>query len=150
MHEGDINGEHLKMPVIVFIPYHLDTETPDDLHKGLLLFIKVMNQVTNLPYILIYCHAGMSFFNRSYFSWFRNTLTSLPRRFRKNIKVLRILHPSFTIRLFFAFLKPFISAKFYKKINYDYTVEDLKSQYPELSLNLPNWLISYEDGILKV
>lgn len=45
--------------------------------------------------------------------------------------------------------KPFISSKFYRKIHYYETVELIKTNYTDVEMYLPNWLVDYEQGIIK-
>lgn len=74
------------------IPYHINLDSEEELHNALLLFIKTMDKVGEVPYILIYCHTGMNLLNRKYFNWFKSIWSTLPRKIRKNIKALYIFN----------------------------------------------------------
>lgn len=42
----------------------------------------------------------------------------MPRMLRKSIHELHVLHPNFWLKSLFAFMRPFVSSKFWRKLHY--------------------------------
>jgi prune family protein 2 len=51
-------------------------------------------------------------------AWFRKAYALFDRRFKKNLKQIFVVHPSFWVRTVLAMCRPFISSKLYEKIHY--------------------------------
>lgn len=51
-------------------------------------------------------------------AWLKGVYDMLPRKYKKNLKKLYILHPTFWVKSFFFFVRPFISSKFWRKVEY--------------------------------
>lgn len=148
--------ETLGHSVIIFIPklaFHaLRTETEEVITRKILLhFVKVTTELVQSDYSIIYCHTAVSILSQQ--SLILEYYKIMPRRYKKNLKKMFILHPQFGIKLFFEFTKLFVSAKFYNKLVYVENITMLQKIFPpyangkymELSTNFVYW----EDTLLK-
>uniref|UniRef100_A0A8C9K2S8 ATCAY kinesin light chain interacting caytaxin n=1 Tax=Panthera tigris altaica TaxID=74533 RepID=A0A8C9K2S8_PANTA len=77
------------------------------------------------------------------------TCSVSPRRLRKNLKSLIIVHPSWFIRTVLAVSRPFISVKFINKIQYVHSLEDLEQLIPMEHVQIPECVLQYEEERLK-
>lgn len=53
------------VPIVVFIPKNLQVDTDAQRERALTYFLRTMDAVCSAPYVLIYCHATMSWFSRT-------------------------------------------------------------------------------------
>eukprot|EP01102_Stenamoeba_stenopodia_P010133 TRINITY_DN3020_c0_g1_i1.p1 TRINITY_DN3020_c0_g1~~TRINITY_DN3020_c0_g1_i1.p1 ORF type:complete len:726 (+),score=187.57 TRINITY_DN3020_c0_g1_i1:179-2356(+) len=134
-------------PVVVLMMKNFVKQT--DTEFLLLYFIFVMDQVVENNYVLVFCNTKSSGDNRPSFSWMRKAYSLFKRKYKKNLKALYIIHPNFSIKLVFKVFKPFVSAKFWKKLVY---IEDLTAifQYIERDqLMLPETVFMHNATIVK-
>jgi hypothetical protein len=55
----------------------------------------------------------------------------MPRFLRKNIHELHVLHPNFFLKSLFVFLRPFLSKKFWKKLHYADSIQDVRGNHAD-------------------
>jgi hypothetical protein len=139
-------------PVIVFIPkLALDKcrhEPEDDIVRRVLLyFILTVDEVVKGPYTLVYCHTAVNILSQT--ALLSEYYRILPRRYKKNLQVLAVIHPTFSIKMFFEFTRMLVSAKFYSKLRYVEDVHALQQLYPGRGWQLPPLFLYWEDLLLK-
>lgn len=83
-------------------------------------------------YVIVYFHQGLNEANKPSTQFLWNSYKELDRNFRKNLKRLYVVHPTWTIRVMWSFFKPFISEKFKNKLVYIFNLDELR---PALGLN---------------
>lgn len=71
------------------------------------------------------------------FTWIKRCYQMIDRRLRKNLKILYLVKPTFWLKTIVIMCKPFISAKFSRKLRLVEDVEDLKKRLPIEQLILP-------------
>ena len=64
-------------------------------------------------------------------------------RYKKNLKRLFIVHPSFWVKMMFGLCRPFISSKFWKKLSYIDDLAELYSFIPRSELTFPEEVLRY-------
>ena len=99
-------------PVIVFIPKlaleklkHLSEEVV--VRRMLLLFIRQADAIVQQHYSLVYCHTSVSLLSQR--ALILEYYHILPRRYKKNLQALLVIHPHWTIRVFFEFTRIFLT-----------------------------------------
>jgi hypothetical protein len=107
--------DHSSRPIVLIAAKRIPGNT--SMQDLLYLFTQQLQHVAQQDYVILYCHTN-SHINFNMFSSLANLYTALPREFRKNLKALYILHPTFWVRSFMTFMYPFISQKFWKKLFY--------------------------------
>jgi hypothetical protein len=65
-----------------------------DLDKTFLYLAKMLDDI-NGPYTVLYFHARAEAENLPSFQWMRYIYDNMPYRFKKNLKALCIVHPTF-------------------------------------------------------
>lgn len=88
-------------------------------------------------YVIVYFHQGLKEDNKPSVQFLWNAYKDLDRSFRKNLKNLYVVHPTFVIRFIWNFFKPFISEKFKNKLVYISSVEELRQALGLNNLILP-------------
>lgn len=94
-------------------------------------------------YVIVYFHQGLNEANKPSIQFLWNSYKELDRNFRKNLKRLYVVHPTWTIRVIWNCFKPFISDKFKHKLVY---ISSLDRLAPALGLNnlkLPDNIYEY-------
>lgn len=117
--------------------------TPEQLF---LYIIDLLDPITDVDYSLVY--VVMSEGKKPAFSFLRKFYGTMTRKYKKNLKQLFVVHPSFWVRTGFQFFRPFISSKFWKKVVY---VNDVRQLYQYMSpsqVKFPLYVTS-QPGFLK-
>lgn len=110
--EGDLVGR----PILVFYAYRLPSNKTFDHQKFLRYLQKTLDKLVELDYSIVYFHYGLRSHNKPPIKWMLRTYQLLDRNYKKNLKQLYIVHPTQFIKIVWKLFQPFISAKFYQKI----------------------------------
>ncbi|XP_048886036.1 rho GTPase-activating protein 1 [Brienomyrus brachyistius] len=117
-------------------------------HHSLLNYMKhTLDQYVESDYTLIYFHYGLTKENKPSLGWFTDVYREIERKYKKNIKALYIVHPTMLIRTLFFLLKPFISLKFGRKINYVNYLSELEDIVKCEQLVIPDIVRQYDEKI---
>eukprot|EP01090_Pellita_catalonica_P023773 TRINITY_DN9973_c0_g1_i2.p1 TRINITY_DN9973_c0_g1~~TRINITY_DN9973_c0_g1_i2.p1 ORF type:complete len:443 (-),score=69.11 TRINITY_DN9973_c0_g1_i2:905-2170(-) len=135
--------DSFRRPVIVVIASHIPAKRLDP-ERLLLYIIRVMDEIVEKDYTLVYCHTQMSGANRPSFNWLRKAYHLFNRKYKKNLKALYIIHPGFWIKATLKFFKPFISSKFWTKLVYVSQVTDIYNYIKPDQIKLPNHVMTYK------
>lgn len=130
-------------PVVVVCGSIPPACTPEQLF---LYIIDLLDPITEVDYSLVY--VVMSEGKKPAFSFLRKFYGTMSRKYKKNLKQLFVVHPSFWVRTGFQFFRPFISSKFWKKVVY---VDDVRQLYQYMSpsqVKFPTYVTS-QPGFLK-
>eukprot|EP01066_Platyproteum_vivax_P012716 Platyproteum_vivax@DN5775_c0_g1_i1.p1 len=123
-------GTDLKdRPVYMFAPCFVKKES-EQIRRAILYVISTMNSELSVDgtvdYILIYCNTLMSFTDAT-FSWMLKCWRCFPRRFKKTLKGLYIVHGDGPFRALVSAVRPLVSVKFWLKLHFVAKLEDLRS-----------------------
>ncbi|XP_050359215.1 protein prune homolog 2 isoform X2 [Nymphalis io] len=120
--------------LIVFSACHLpDTARPDYRYVMDNLFLYVMWSLERLvtdEYVLVYLHGSAGRRRMPTFAWLHECYKLLDRRLRKSLKHLYLVHPTFWLKSFVIVTKPFVSSKFFRKLTYVKSLEELLEKVP--------------------
>mmetsp|Transcript_5552 Transcript_5552/g.8449 ORF Transcript_5552/g.8449 Transcript_5552/m.8449 type:complete len:453 (+) Transcript_5552:9-1367(+) len=113
------------------------------------LFVREADRLVSGPYSLVYCHTHLSVLSQQ--SVVYEFYKILPRKYKKNLSKLYIVHPTMMIRLFFDVgVRWFISEKFYRKLTFVNSIASLQSYIPPVRTKLPPSLLHMEDSAMGV
>ena len=143
----DNNGK----PVLYFLPrlgfIKSQSNSESQLRHMLLLFLKVAHEIVNKcdEYSIVYGHVQLSILSQQplIFKYWQ----MLPRRYKKNLKKLYVLHPKMGIKIFFELSRVFVSTKFYNKLQYVQSIADLEAYISPSVETLPLTYIKFEDEL---
>eukprot|EP00466_Bigelowiella_natans_P009650 jgi/Bigna1/43726/e_gw1.83.15.1 len=140
------SGEDSKgRPIVVFVASHLPAENVD-MDRVLLYIIRVLDPVVSLDYVLIYVHTNIAAANKPSYSWIRKAYGIFNRKYKKNMKNLFLVHPTWWVKALFFFARPFVSSKFYRKVNYVHYLMDMYEEelFVGKKVRIPDHVIKYD------
>lgn len=103
--------------------------------------ITQMKPYVHDDYVIVYFHQGLNEANKPSIQFLWNSYKELDRNFRKNLKRLYVVHPTWTIRVIWNLVKRFISDKFKNKLVYVSSLEQLGQELGQYNLKLPENII---------
>jgi len=115
---------------------------PQQMEKLLMYLVSLVDQISTDGYTVLYCNTNCQAKNRPQFDWMKAAYDQLPRRFKKNIKSLYVLHPNFALKSLTFFFKTFLSPKFWDKVTNVESVDELSQYMPVEKLGLPDEVLS--------
>jgi Rho GTPase-activating protein 1 len=129
-------------PVVVIVAQNVPAKKIN-MDSLLLYVIKVMDDIVERHYALVFCNTNMSASNRPNFAWLRKVYAIFNRKYKKNLKAMYIVHPSIWTKMIIRCFKPFISNKFWRKFNYIDDVSDIYEFVDRDVLRLPGAVITH-------
>jgi len=138
-------------PVVVIVSANFPPPKSTDMERLLLYVIYLMDPIVNDPYILIYVQTNSSSGNsyRPSFKWLRKAYRILNRKYKKNLKLLYVVHPTLWVKAAVKFFKPFISNKFWQKLVYIKEINELFRFVSKDVVRLPEFVYQFESGKMK-
>ena len=118
------------------------------MRRIMLLFIKYADRVVNAPYTLVYGHSATPLLAQT--AVLHSYYKILPRKYKKNLKEMILLHPTFGVRTFFEISRYFVGEKFFRKLHFVSRISQLQRVIKPTQLPLPFDFIAWEEQHLKV
>lgn len=78
-------------PVFCFKAANMPTDPRCDFNKLLRYMKKVMDQIVESDYSIVYLHHGLNSKNKPKLSWLRKVYQAMDRKYKKNLKALSVL-----------------------------------------------------------
>lgn len=118
-------------------------------HERLMEYLKyTLDQYVENDYVIVYFHYGLTSKNKPKLGWMLQMYRELDRKYKKNLKALYLVHPTNFIKLLLNIFKPFISAKFGRKIMYVDYLHKLKEHLHFDQLVVPSLVLEHDAKIL--
>lgn len=95
----------------------------------------------------MYFHQGLKEDHKPSAQFLWNSYKELDRNFRKNLKNLYVVHPTWFIRVIWNFFSPFISEKFRKKLVYISSLDELRQALGLSKLKIPDNISNLDDRL---
>jgi Rho GTPase-activating protein 1 len=130
-------------PVVVVCGAMPANASADDLF---LYIINLLDPITEGDYSVVY--VVMSEGKKPSFSWLRKVYGTITRKYKKNLKQLFIVNPSFWVKAGFQFFRPFVSGKFWKKVVYVSEVRQLYQYMSPTQIRFPDY-VTHQAGFIK-
>ncbi|XP_058460611.1 probable serine/threonine-protein kinase dyrk2 [Malaya genurostris] len=142
LHSGGHNA------IVVFSACHLPDRSRADYHyvmNNLFYYVvKTLEQLVTEDYVLIYLHGASGRGNVPPFPWLKKCYQLLDRRLRKSLKNLYMVHPTFWLKSIVCVARPFISSKFWRKLVYVKTLDELYELVPVERAAVPDKVKNYD------
>ncbi|KAK7590928.1 hypothetical protein V9T40_002541 [Parthenolecanium corni] len=106
--------------------------------------LHTLNQLVTDDYVLVYLHGGTTKDCIPTFSWLKRCYQMIDRKLKKNLKALYLVHPTFWLRTLVTMIKPFISSKFSRKINFVNSLTELGVILPIEEASIPEKVRQYD------
>ncbi|MED6284399.1 hypothetical protein CHARACLAT_018896, partial [Characodon lateralis] len=97
-------------------------------------------------YVIIYLCAGGQKEKLPGIAWLKECYTTIDRRLRKNLKGLYVVHPTWYIKFIMTIIKPFISSKFSRKLQFVSTLQELSHFIPTEHVQVPDCVRQYDQN----
>ncbi|XP_055606286.1 caytaxin [Uranotaenia lowii] len=134
--------------IVVFSACHLPDRSRADYHyvmNNLFLYVvKTLEQLVTEDYVLVYLHGGSNRNNVPPFPWLKKCYQLLDRRLRKSLKTMYMVHPTFWLKSVVWMARPFLSSKFWRKLIYVKTLEELYNLVPVERAAVPDKVKNYD------
>uniref|UniRef100_A0A8C7QMY8 CRAL-TRIO domain-containing protein n=1 Tax=Oncorhynchus mykiss TaxID=8022 RepID=A0A8C7QMY8_ONCMY len=89
-------------------------------------------------YVIVYLCAMAQRNKLPGIGWLRECYTTIDRRLRKSLKALYIVHPTWYIKALITIIKPFISSKFSRKLQFIDRFQELSQHIPIERVQIPD------------
>ncbi|KAM6972859.1 BCL2/adenovirus E1B 19 kDa protein-interacting protein 2-like [Aplochiton taeniatus] len=128
--------------IIVFSSCHLpenNMENYNYIMDNLFRYvIGTMELMVTDSYVIIYLCAAAPRNKLPSMGWLRDCYTTIDRRLRKNLESFYVVHPTWYIKALITVIKPFISSKFSRKLQFISSLEELTQHIPTEHVQIPN------------
>jgi len=139
-----IGGEdRLGRPIVVFVGKRFKSASAN-LEKALLYLILTLDRIVQNEYIVIYFHTLTSAENQISFNFYRYVFDALDRTYRKNLKALYIVHPTFWSRILTWWFATFTASSIKEKIVCLSRIEYLQNVVSLNQLQIPSFVLDYD------
>uniref|UniRef100_UPI0037E7B22D BCL2/adenovirus E1B 19 kDa protein-interacting protein 2-like isoform X2 n=1 Tax=Semicossyphus pulcher TaxID=241346 RepID=UPI0037E7B22D len=98
-------------------------------------------------YVIVYLCAGGQKDKLPGIGWLKECYTTIDRRLRKNLKGFYVVHPTWYIKALATIIKPFISSKFSRKLQFVDTLQDLSLFIPTEHVQIPDCVTQYDRNL---
>eukprot|EP00899_Mesostigma_viride_P012979 jgi/Mesvir1/21682/Mv04103-RA.1 len=140
-----IAGNDLEGRPMVVIKGRQLPVTVMDMQKIRRFIIRTLDDVVRDEYSLVYFHTDVTRAENSPgVLWLIQTFQFLPRRYKKNLKALFVVHPALQLRTLMAALAPWLSDKFWSKVVYIPRVEFLWDYCASSALEVPEYVAEHD------
>ncbi|XP_014896532.1 protein prune homolog 2-like isoform X1 [Poecilia latipinna] len=95
-------------------------------------------------YMIVYLCAGGQKEKLPGISWLKECYTTIDRRLRKNLKGFYVVHPTWYIKVIATIIRPFISSKFSRKLQFVNTLQELSLFVPTEHVQIPDCVLQYD------
>ncbi|KAM3597075.1 uncharacterized protein V6R79_025702 [Siganus canaliculatus] len=95
-------------------------------------------------YVIVYLCAGGQKDKVPGISWLKECYTTIDRRLRKNLKGFYVVHPTWYIKALITIIKPFISSKFSRKLQFVDSLQELSGLVPTEHVQIPDLVTQYD------
>ncbi|KAL7051681.1 hypothetical protein ACKWTF_004570 [Chironomus riparius] len=140
--------------IVVFSACHLPDRSRKDynyvMNNLFYYVIKTLEQLVTDDYVLVYLHGASNRKNSPPFPWLKKCYQLLDRRLRKSLKSCYIVHPTFWLKSLIWMTRPFISAKFWRKMVYVPSLEELYTLVPLERNSIPDKVLAFNARHSKI
>lgn len=128
---------------IVFVSSHLPVETAN-LNRVLMYMVKVCDPLVSKDFNVIYFHTLFRSANKPPFQWLKDLYALFNRKYKKNMKRIFIVHPTFWTKMVLWFAKPFVSVKVWKKLHTITRLREIYQYFDPKTLRIPEAIHKFD------
>jgi len=104
-----------------------------------------MEQYVQNDYTIAYFHQGLKDNSKPSTAFLWQSYKELDRTFKKNLKLLYVVHPTTFFKMVWFFFKPLVSEKFRKKLIYTSSLDELKDTLGLKNLHVPDNIREFDE-----
>lgn len=130
--------------IVVIVASNLPDNTNEVFYDRLLLYlIKLLHRTVDSDYVVVFFNTDVGK-HKLDLNWFRKAYKILIRKYKKNLKRLFVVHPTWWMRMALWFSKPFVSNKFWEKVLYVDQLSVLFQNMNPSAINIPDSIYKYD------
>ncbi|XP_067123073.1 protein GDAP2 homolog [Centruroides vittatus] len=130
-------------PVIVFIGQRFKA-CQVDLEKAVLYLIHTLDPIVQQDYVVVYFHSNTGREHHPSLSFIREVYGCLDYKYKKNLRALYIVHPTFWSRILTWWFTTFTASSIKNKVQSLGGVEYLYYLIPPNQLEIPSFIMDYD------
>ncbi|XP_077364149.1 bcl-2/adenovirus E1B 19 kDa-interacting protein 2-like protein isoform X2 [Festucalex cinctus] len=100
-------------------------------------------------YVIVYLCAGGHKDKLPAIGWLKECYHTIAWRLRKNLKGVFVVHPTWSIKALITIIKPFISSKFSRKLEFVGNLRELSARLPTQHVHIPECVATYDNSLLS-
>uniref|UniRef100_A0A3B3BW13 CRAL-TRIO domain-containing protein n=1 Tax=Oryzias melastigma TaxID=30732 RepID=A0A3B3BW13_ORYME len=100
-------------------------------------------------YVIVYLCSGGQKDKLPGIGWLREWYTTIDRRLRKNLKGFYVVHPTWYIKALITIIRPFISSKFSRKLQFVESLQELSQLVPTEHVQIPDGVRQYDQSLSR-
>ncbi|XP_023153957.1 bcl-2/adenovirus E1B 19 kDa-interacting protein 2-like protein isoform X1 [Amphiprion ocellaris] len=135
--------------IILFTSCYLPENTVEDyeyvMDNLFRYIVGTLDLMVSENYLLVYLCAMAPRNKLPAIKWLHQCYTSIDRRLKKDLKGLLVVHPAWYIKALITVVKPFISEKFSKKIQFVQSLQQLSQFIPTDRLQIPDAIRQFDE-----
>uniref|UniRef100_A0A8C3FNR5 Bcl-2/adenovirus E1B 19 kDa-interacting protein 2-like protein n=1 Tax=Chrysemys picta bellii TaxID=8478 RepID=A0A8C3FNR5_CHRPI len=138
---GGYHGEGLNAIILFASCYLPHSSIPDYQYVMEHLFryiIGTLEVMVAESYILVCLNGATLRSQIPSFGWIKQCYRTIDRRLRKNLKAMIIVHPTWYVKALMAVIRPFLSSKFGRKVQFVDSLWELSQQIPLEQVHIPD------------
>lgn len=149
---GGYYGDEMNA-IILFTSCYLPENTVEDydyvMDHLFRYIVGTLDLMVSENYLLVYLCAMAPRNKLPAIRWLHQCYTLIDRRLKKDLKGLLVVHPAWYVRALITVVKPFISEKFSKKIQFVHSLAELSQFIPTERLQIPDAIRQFDDGLRR-
>ncbi|XP_077600070.1 protein prune homolog 2-like isoform X2 [Stigmatopora nigra] len=150
---GGYHGDGMN-DIIVFSSCYLPESTLENYHYVMDNLFRYLVGTLDLMvcenYVIVYLCAGGHKDKLPGIGWLKECYHTIAWRLRKNLKGVFVVHPTWTIKALITIIKPFISSKFSRKLQFVSSLGELSALLPTEHVQIPQCVATYDDNLSSV
>lgn len=116
--------------------------------KFLRYLMYTLDHFVENDYTLVYFHHGLNSKNKPSITWLWTAFRTFDRKYKKNLKALYLVHPTGFLKFLYQLFKPYISAKFGRKVTYMNYLHELRQHLHYDQLRIPEQVLEYDKKLV--
>ncbi|XP_057684599.1 BCL2/adenovirus E1B 19 kDa protein-interacting protein 2-like isoform X1 [Corythoichthys intestinalis] len=137
--------------IIVFSSCYLPENTSENYHYVMdnlfRYLVGTLDLMVRENYVIVYLCAGGHKDKLPGIGWLKECYHTIAWRLRKNLKGVFVVHPTWPIKALITIIKPFISSKFSRKLQFVSSLRDLSALLPTEHVQIPQCVATYDDNL---
>jgi len=131
-------------PVVVIVGSRLPA-IRTQLDRVFMYIIRVMDKITDNPYVLVYLHTNMEDRETPEFSWMKKVYNIMDSKYGDHLSTFYVIHPTFWFKIFEGVLSSLmVNDSFWKKVRYVERLEEIYNNIEHDQLVLPDEVLQYD------
>ncbi|XP_010872023.2 BCL2/adenovirus E1B 19 kDa protein-interacting protein 2 isoform X1 [Esox lucius] len=139
--------------IIVFSSCYLPQNTSENYHVVMdnlfRYLVGTLDLMVEENYVIVYLCAMAERNKLPTIGWLRECYTTIDKRLRKNLQSLYVVHPTWYIKALITIIKPFLSSKFSRKLQFVGSLQQLSEHIPTERVQIPDCVRQVDENMYR-